>query len=269
MKTILTALSLVAAVNFIPTSFVNAQAVFLQVQQLASTKQDTINWSRDSGSYDKTVNRSQNIKITLRNMDTKLGSYTVTWQFLARDVNNPGNMRVYDEGTKALSLKTGEFTSWEADSTAVQAEDEWHVHAIDRSQSGDTLNGYLVLVRADNQLIAVDASDTVLKKGYQNEINKSLLSSKTAGDPNGASSTMLITKAVYGDLPDGGKSDVTMKVLGMVKHGVLSVVASNDSFGDPAEGATKQLKVDYLFRGVSNSKTVSEGETLTIANTGE
>ena len=76
---------------------------------------------------------------------------------------------------------------------------------------------------------------------------------------------LVIVKAVYGDLPDGQKTDVTEKVAGMVKDDRLSVEASNDNFGDPAEGVTKKLTVDYKIGGVARSRTVNEGETLKIS----
>ncbi|MCY2950598.1 MAG: DUF3395 domain-containing protein, partial [Planctomycetota bacterium] len=78
-----------------------------------------------------------------------------------------------------------------------------------------------------------------------------------------------IKKAVYGDLPDGAKTDVTEKVAAMVKDGELSVEATNDNFGDPAEGIEKTLRVDYTFDGKEKSKTVNENETLTISAKGE
>ncbi|MFI5381469.1 MAG: DNAJC11 domain-containing protein, partial [Tepidisphaerales bacterium] len=87
-------------------------------------------------------------------------------------------------------------------------------------------------------------------------------SSRGADAPAGK---LVIVKAVYGDLPDGAKTDVTEKVKEMVKDNALSVEASNDNFGDPADGIVKKLKVDYTIGGVAASKTVNEGETLTIA----
>ncbi len=80
---------------------------------------------------------------------------------------------------------------------------------------------------------------------------------------------LVVTKAVYGDLPDGAKTDVTGKVAVMVKENALSVEANNDNFGDPADGVGKKLKIDYTFDGVAKSKTVDEGQTLTLSNTGE
>jgi hypothetical protein len=82
-------------------------------------------------------------------------------------------------------------------------------------------------------------------------------------------SKLIIEKAVYGDLPDGNKTDVTEKVQAMVNNDALSVDATNDNFGDPAEGIGKKLKVDYVFEGAKKSKEAAEGENLTISNKGE
>ncbi len=87
--------------------------------------------------------------------------------------------------------------------------------------------------------------------------------------PPAPKAKLVIKKAVYGDLPDGGKIDVTEKVAKMVKDDALSVEATNDNFTDPADGIVKKLKVDYTFDGKDKSKTVDENETLTISKTGE
>ena len=75
---------------------------------------------------------------------------------------------------------------------------------------------------------------------------------------------LVIVKAVYGDLPNGPSTDVTAKVAAMVTDNTLSVDASNDLFGDPAEVVRKKLRVDYTLGGVPASKTVGEDETLTL-----
>jgi len=56
-------------------------------------------------------------------------------------------------------------------------------------------------------------------------------------------------------------------VAAMVKSGTLAIEASNDNFGDPADGQVKKLRVDYKVNGAAASKTVDEGETLTIVGT--
>ena len=80
---------------------------------------------------------------------------------------------------------------------------------------------------------------------------------------------LVIRKAVYGDLPDGQKADVTEKVAAAADTGTLSIAASNDNFGDPASGIVKKLRVDYTFDGKDMNKTAGEGETLTISTSGE
>jgi len=78
------------------------------------------------------------------------------------------------------------------------------------------------------------------------------------------SGTVVIIKALYGDLPAGRKADVTRKVARMVKGGTLAVEASNGNFGDPAQGTPKSLRVDYTINGIPGSKTVAESETITF-----
>ncbi len=53
----------------------------------------------------------------------------------------------------------------------------------------------------------------------------------------------------------------------LAKAGTLAIEASNDNFGDPANGHVKKLRVDYSVNGAKNSKTVPESETLTITAT--
>ncbi len=79
-----------------------------------------------------------------------------------------------------------------------------------------------------------------------------------------AAGKVVIRKAVYGVLPDGGKRDVTKKVAQMVKAGALAVEASNSNFGDPARGVAKKLRVEYTVDGATEIKTVNEGGTITI-----
>jgi hypothetical protein len=80
---------------------------------------------------------------------------------------------------------------------------------------------------------------------------------------------LAITKALYGDLPNGPKVDVTVKVAAMVENNALSVDASNDNFGDPAENIVKTLRVDFAFDGQERSKSAPENDMLTISATGQ
>jgi hypothetical protein len=64
---------------------------------------------------------------------------------------------------------------------------------------------------------------------------------KAASQPAAAkpAGPLVIRKAVYGEIPDGPKVEVTDKVRAMVKNGMLSVVATDDNFGDPYNGTMK------------------------------
>ena len=63
----------------------------------------------------------------------------------------------------------------------------------------------------------------------------------------------------------GKTVDVTARLSNEVKNNKLSVNASNEAFGDPAEGQVKKLKVDYSVGDENLSKTVNEGDTLEIS----
>jgi len=84
------------------------------------------------------------------------------------------------------------------------------------------------------------------------------------GAAKATTGTLIVTKAVYGDLPDGEKTDVTEKVAGMVKDGYLLVKASNDNFDDPANGVAKKLRVDYTLAGEAKSVTTDENMTIVV-----
>lgn len=91
---------------------------------------------------------------------------------------------------------------------------------------------------------------------------ESALGALCAREKVSASGSVVIEKAVYGDLPGGPSADVTKKVAELIKGGALAVEASNGNFGDPARSQVKKLRVDYSVDGVRASKTVPEGENL-------
>jgi HEAT repeat protein len=76
---------------------------------------------------------------------------------------------------------------------------------------------------------------------------------------------VVILQAIYGAPAAGLTANVTRKVAALVKAGTLAIDATNDNFGDPADGHVKQLHIDYKVNGVRASLTVPEGETLTLA----
>ena len=78
----------------------------------------------------------------------------------------------------------------------------------------------------------------------------------------------VIVSAVYGDFGKGGAKgdsarvvDVTKKVAGAVREGKVSLEVTNELFGDPAEQASKTLKVKFKIGSVESEVSVIEGET--------
>lgn len=76
-------------------------------------------------------------------------------------------------------------------------------------------------------------------------------------------SRLVIRNAVYGDLANEAVVDVTRKVSEWIEDS-LTVAATAENFGDPADGIEKQLKVDYTLDGVEGTTTIEEGELLKI-----
>jgi hypothetical protein len=167
--------TLVSVLLFLSTALsVRAQAVFLEVELVGSPMQDTRQATDDAS--EKTIHRSKNIQIMLRNMDTKPCSLVVSWQFLAKSVED-GSAKAYDKGSKKVPLKAGQSTVFKVDSKEVQ---DVRTHYADGSYShtGDKTTGYLVLVKAGKKIVAVDASDALLKKQYQDQIDADRLKPK-------------------------------------------------------------------------------------------
>lgn len=76
---------------------------------------------------------------------------------------------------------------------------------------------------------------------------------------------IVVTKAVYGALPDGPSADVTEIVARVVASGAPVVDASNGLFGDTAPGLVKRLQVECTVNGSPAVRTAAEGEQLTLA----
>ena len=109
--------------------------------------------------------------------------------------------------------------------------------------------------------------ELLVNAGSSSEIRAAerALSATCTREAKPSASKVTIRRAVYGAIGEGGSADVTRKVAKIVAAGSLSVTASNANFGDPAPGIHKQLLVEYTVAGVAHTRTVKEGETLTLA----
>ena len=73
-----------------------------------------------------------------------------------------------------------------------------------------------------------------------------------------------IRKAVYGAVGAGGSANVTKKVAKLVASGAATVTVSNTLLGDPAPGIVKQLRLEFTANGVTQVRTVKEGQSITL-----
>jgi len=109
--------------------------------------------------------------------------------------------------------------------------------------------------------------ELLVKAGSSSEIRAAerALSAICTREAKPSAGKVTIRRAVYSAIGEGGSANVTRKVAKIVASGSLSVTASNANFGDPAPGLHKQLLVEYTVAGVAHTKTIKEGETLTLA----
>lgn len=77
---------------------------------------------------------------------------------------------------------------------------------------------------------------------------------------------VVILKALYGAFPDGGRIDVAEKIATLVKDGVETLPVANSTFGEPAPGKRKQLRIEFTVNGRPVNQTVEEGESITLAS---
>jgi len=88
------------------------------------------------------------------------------------------------------------------------------------------------------------------------------LSATCTRDAQSGAGRITIGRAVYGAVGTGGSADVTRKVQKLVNAGAQAIEASNGNFGDPASGIAKQLQIEFTVDGVTQARTVREGESV-------
>ena len=77
-----------------------------------------------------------------------------------------------------------------------------------------------------------------------------------------ADTRLVIISAEYG--ADDKKADVAEKVRNMVANGTKKIPATNELFGDPAEGVSKVLTIKYKLDGKEATATANENESLDL-----
>jgi len=144
---------------------------------------------------------------------------------------------------------------------AMVNDDTLNFHVENGAFGGDPAEGRPKELKVDYTIDGVADTKTV------SEGRRLKLSANPPASPK--KSRLVIVKAVYGDLPNGQASDVAADLTDMIENDGLEVMVGDNTFGDPAFGKTKELRVDYKFDGRKKSITVQEGETLEISRSAE
>ena len=76
---------------------------------------------------------------------------------------------------------------------------------------------------------------------------------------------LAVAKAVYGDLQNESKVDVTKAVSDAVQGDKLTLGVNNETLGgDPATTVVKKLEVEYTVNGKASKTIANEFDTLTL-----
>jgi hypothetical protein len=99
------------------------------------------------------------------------------------------------------------------------------------------------------------------KEGQSIEIKAETVIAE-ATKPKAPKVNLVIVSAEYGI--GEKKTDVTKIVKGLVDDGAKEIAATNDLFGDPAEGEAKILTVKYKLDGKDATLSANENEKLNL-----
>ncbi len=136
---------------------------YLQVQRMTTQVGGHFSWWTDYGSYNRNYKRSVGIQITVRNMSRFEDELKIEWYFIAKQLSD-SKLSIFDRGAKTMKLKAGENVMAAAASKPIEAKDHNYVLAGVRHVSGSKLEGYAVLVKAGDEVVASNYSMQHLEK---------------------------------------------------------------------------------------------------------
>lgn len=149
------------------------QSVYLKVTPVESKRTDKNTYqSRYSGSFDKNVQREEAFTITLRNMAPAAFTYTVEWMFLASPAGGGGKIDPFYTEEKKVSLEKGAGTTIDVVSPKLESSHSFYAYGGGHTFTGQKFAGYVVRVKIDEKILAVEATDALLKRKYQDPKTK-------------------------------------------------------------------------------------------------
>lgn len=143
------------------------------------------------------------------------------------------------------------------------------------TQVRQAVKGNSLSIRADTNVLGDPVPSTQKRLKVEYTINN-VANSKVVMEgallevrpPTGA--RLAVTKAVYGDLTDEKKVDVTAAVAASARGNKLSLPVNNETMGgDPASTTVKTLAVTYFVGGKAGKATAGEFTTLSLPSSSD
>jgi hypothetical protein len=138
------------------------QAVYLKVAAAE-------NRSSRSGDYFTTnVEREEAYSVTVKNMVPAAYEYTVEWMFLIKPTGG-GKVVPFQAEEKKITLEKNASTTIEVRSPTLTSTETgtYYSYYYGTTYTGSKFAGFVVRVRVNDKILAVEATDTILKRQYQ------------------------------------------------------------------------------------------------------
>lgn len=127
--------------------------------------------NRNASTYystSRTYSREQNITITVRNLSHDPDTVSVEWYFVGRPAGASTSRRfIYDQGTTdGVEVSAGSWKEVQADAKELeqQSYNAWNY----KYSSGDKPDGWIVIAKADGQVLDIEASSATLESIAKN-----------------------------------------------------------------------------------------------------
>jgi hypothetical protein len=124
--------------------------------------------SRSGGYYSTNVEREEVYNVTVKNMAPAAYEYTIEWMFLVKPAGG-GKVVPFRAEEKKLTLEKNASTTIEVRSPILTSTESssYYYYYYGNTYAGSKFAGYVVRVKANDKILAVEANDTTLKRKYQ------------------------------------------------------------------------------------------------------
>ena len=155
---------LIAVVCVLSAQVLAAPQIFLRATRARTQNKRDTTWQTSWGSYDKSARRSVAVSIDVRNLESEPVDIIVQTFFIAKGVGRGAAPYVFDRQLDKISLAPKVMTNLVHASCQITARDENYEALGLRYVKGAKVDGYIVRVVAEGQVIKTDASSVKYRK---------------------------------------------------------------------------------------------------------